>query len=152
MSDCESDGEHVSTELVGFMFGNIDNHGNLENDVFDEVSVTMYMFEKELLVVFCNNLFLRITLSCITKLTYWLMFLYRNPRHTSCNLAPWQDWVILSMKLPKNQATSSIKLHQEKVRRMISVYTRATQLVDCGPNVDLFSVESGNYLSQYLRK
>ncbi|CAK8683677.1 unnamed protein product [Clavelina lepadiformis] len=43
MSDCESDGEHVSTELVGFMFGNIDNHGNLENDVFDEKSKTHLM-------------------------------------------------------------------------------------------------------------
>lgn len=35
-SDCEASG--VPTDLVGFMFGNIDEHGNLENDVFDEVS------------------------------------------------------------------------------------------------------------------
>ena len=40
MSDSDSDheGSGLPSDLVGFMFGNIDEHGNLENDVFDEVS------------------------------------------------------------------------------------------------------------------
>jgi len=36
MSDSDSDGES-NIGLVGFMFGNIDKHGKLESDVFDEV-------------------------------------------------------------------------------------------------------------------
>ena len=39
MSDSDSENENtsISTDLVGFIFGNIDNHGNLENDFLDEV-------------------------------------------------------------------------------------------------------------------
>nr|CAB3266786.1 transcription initiation factor TFIID subunit 1-like [Phallusia mammillata] len=43
MSGSDSDGENVSSDLVGFMFGNIDKHGHLENDVFDEKSKTHLM-------------------------------------------------------------------------------------------------------------
>ena len=38
MSDSEYETDNATTDLVGFMFGNIDKHGHLENDVFDEVS------------------------------------------------------------------------------------------------------------------
>ena len=47
MSDSESENESssVPTELVGFMFGNIDKHGNLENDVLDEVRIFVLAYE-----------------------------------------------------------------------------------------------------------
>lgn len=37
-SDSSDDGDSFSTDLMGFMFGNIDKHGNLENDILDHVS------------------------------------------------------------------------------------------------------------------
>ena len=40
MSESDSDGENFSADLMGFMFGNIDKHGNLENDILDLVSLT----------------------------------------------------------------------------------------------------------------
>ena len=38
MSDSDFENDNATPDLVGFMFGNIDKYGHLENDVFDEVS------------------------------------------------------------------------------------------------------------------
>ena len=44
MSDSDSDGGHFSSDLMGFMFGNIDKHGNLENDLLDHVSKNSFLY------------------------------------------------------------------------------------------------------------